>query len=314
MSDLSQQRLRHALSRDQMARVNAITPAHVPHDTWDPSRIPPHELEREGRPLSDDEKRTVHQHRVERHRRFAEDHKEKIKSSIIDSLSKFKIAEVLEVNLRLGIGDLHPETPASRLDAVEDALDGMHRVQELAFDSDIATAEIIPMRIYCFRDRGVLSFEIGRLLIREEAIDQPMDVLRFESLQIESRRDDRGRLSLTSLFNRIEKYTAIGPHPGVPREKRYHWKSAKFYGHVGTYSSQWSREREEEDDEDLSSELLGVSPRRSDDEAEEERTRKTIQQMSALSGRANAIQLLKSDKGEGGNNERRKPYIFRETE
>lgn len=290
-----ERRYRAALEREQRRTASRLAQG-VDRDVWSPTRVNPHDLQSSGRELTHVEQETVHSYRREGHLVYAVQHKELIASRMRDTLHSMVPSQAVVFTLHLGRGDLSHDVPRDELSEIEDQLDGMHRVQEVNVDTGETLVEIVPVRIYCFRERGRFEFQIGRLSInrvksKDLVLRPPSDALVFDPIIEEKiRKDSSGKIQNTfvSLFDRLDAIAAqISPPFGVHYPRKYHWKGLFTDPYVPTSRTPKGMEVENP--------LL----------------RKAAEEIESMqSGGTAAIYDLKKEKGEGGSNERRLPHII----
>ena len=145
------------LTRDFMADAQ-VKRWGVPLDLVARHDVTPHPLEKLGRSLTHEQQAELRQHHLDSHEGPGRGHKVEITTEIVDALEKMTSRQAMVITLIFGIGD--PVTPAEEITY---HLMTKGRVREVDAVTGELLSELIPMEIYCFKERTEYSIQVAHL-------------------------------------------------------------------------------------------------------------------------------------------------------
>ena len=157
-------------------------------------------------------------HKTGDHVTHLDEHKEVIKSKIISTLNdtELTMSGGAIITLLISIGD--PDPADVNMTSMMDALLDMRRV--IFAQGDDIKAEILPIKIYCFKSRDGFQFDIGYLTGKE---DEDIDTLEFaDEMRINRLTPTAGELN--RLFSKLESLS-LAPFTVTGDDKiHFMWK------------------------------------------------------------------------------------------
>jgi len=135
-------------------------------------------------------------HKTADHVTHVRENKEVIKNKIILALNDVTMSGGAIITLLIGIGD--PDPADVNMASMMDALSDMRRV--IFTQDNYVKAEILPIKIYCFKSRDGFQFDIGYLTGKE---NEDIDTLEFAyEMRINRLTPTAGELN--RLFSKLE--------------------------------------------------------------------------------------------------------------
>ena len=155
-------------------------------------------------------------HKTADHVTHVRENKAVIKSKIISTLNDITMSGGAIITLLIGIGD--PDPADVNMASMMDALSEMRRV--IFTQDNYVKAEILPIKIYCFKSRDGLQFDIGYLTGKE---DEDIDTLEF-AVEMRINRLTPTAGELNRLFSKLESLS-LAPFTVTGDDKtHFMWK------------------------------------------------------------------------------------------